>query len=68
MIKQPKRLLRWGMPRRVRRIVRRELMEMLKDTGFTKVERMPYGKSQVEGLAIEQEWRAEESLHVEAVK
>lgn len=43
------------------------LRRLLNEAGFTKVERMPYGKSQVEGLAIEQQWRAEESLHLEAV-
>jgi predicted SAM-dependent methyltransferase len=41
---------------------------VLKDAGFSEVRRMNYGESRMEGLAAEQQWRAEESLCVEAVK
>jgi predicted SAM-dependent methyltransferase len=46
-----------------------ETMELvLKEAGFDEIRVMKFGESRVQGLAIEQAWRAEESLHVEAVK
>lgn len=44
------------------------LRRLLKSAGFTEIRKTDYGKSLMEGLAMEQQWRAEESLCMEAVK
>jgi hypothetical protein len=44
------------------------LRRVIEHAGFSNPTIKPCGVSDHEGLAIEQAWRAEESLHIEAVR